>query len=113
MSIMKENRLEDGHNILSFDLVQCGPLNTIKSNNLRKVKTTFLDISSSSIKSNWWTEFSSWEDFNAFLLTGSDYVVVGIVLHLVQDRAELPSGMDVVVCLQCTRCKWYYRAWRR
>ena len=43
----------------------------------------------------------------------SDSVGVGIVLHLVQDRAELPSGMDVVVCVQCTRCRWYYRAWRR
>ena len=89
---MKENRIEDGHKILNFDLVQCGPLNTIKSNNLRKVKKTFLDISSSSIKSNWWTEFSSWEDVKALLHTGSKLSIHTVVAKFRRDFKYLQNA---------------------
>jgi hypothetical protein len=82
---VKENKLEDGHEILNFDLVQCGPLNRIKSNNFKKVRKAFLDISSSSIKSNWWTEFSSWDNFKALLLTGSKLSIHTVVANLRRD----------------------------
>ena len=89
---MKENRIEDGHKILNFELVQCGPLNTIKSNNLRKVTKTFLDISSSSIKSNWWTEFSSWEDFKVLLRTGSKLSIHRVVAKFRRDFKYLQNA---------------------
>ena len=79
---MKENRLEDGREILNFNLVQYGPLNTINSNNFKKVKKAFLEISSSSIKSNWWTEFSSWKDFKALPCTGSNLSIHTVVAKL-------------------------------
>ena len=82
---MKENRLEDGREILDFNLVQYGPLNTINSNNFKKVKKAFLEISSSSIKSNWWTEFSSWDNFKALLLTGSKLSIHTVVANLRRD----------------------------
>ena len=54
-----------------YDIVTTGPLNTISSNIFKKIKEAFCKISSSSVKSNWWTEFSSWEDFIALLRTGT------------------------------------------
>ena len=79
---MKENRLKDGREILNFNLVQYGPLNTINSNNFKKVKKAFLEISSSSIKSNWWTEFSSWKDFKALPFTESNLSINTVVAKL-------------------------------
>ena len=73
IALWAHNRVEeDGRQILSYDLVTTGHINTINSNILKKIKEAFCKISSSSsIKSNWWTEFSSWEDFRALLRTGT------------------------------------------
>ena len=50
---------------------------------------------------------------SVLLLHMSDSILVGIFLHRVQDMAELPRGMALMVCMQCTRCWRYCRARRR
>ena len=46
----------------------------ISSDVLNAVNTAVQSIASSPIHLNWWTEFSFWQDFGAFLRTGSKFV---------------------------------------
>ena len=50
-------------------LVEIGPLNLSDPYHLEAIKYTIRKISSTSVTSNWWTEFSSWEDFHGLLRT--------------------------------------------
>ena len=83
--------------------MQYGPLNTIISNNLRNVKKAFLDISSSSIKSNWWTEFYSWEDFKALLHTGSKLSFHTVVAKLRRNFKYLQNAKAYIETIDDNR----------
>jgi hypothetical protein len=63
-----DNQVDDG---FKYDLLEAGPLNMISLDVLKKVKAASRSISSSPVPLNWWTEFSSWQDFRALLRTGS------------------------------------------
>ena len=69
-SIVIEDFEEDGIYTTFYDLVEVGPLNIPKFNSFRRIKKIVRDISSKELASNWWTDFSTWEDFyeivNAF-----------------------------------------------
>ena len=54
-----------------YDLLEVGPLNMIRFDVVNKVRAAVRSISSSPVPLNWWTEFSSWQDFRALLRTGS------------------------------------------
>ena len=49
---------------------------------VNKVRAAVRKISSSSIPLNWWTEFSSWQDFRALLCTGSRLSMHTVVENL-------------------------------
>ena len=66
-SIVLENMEEDGIYTTTCDLVEIGPLNMPKLNNLRRIKDMVSDISLSPIATNWWTDFSKWMDFHGIL----------------------------------------------
>ena len=51
--------------------VEVGPLNLPELSHLKIVKEAIWNISSLSIPSNWWTGFSSWEDYFGILRTGT------------------------------------------
>ena len=73
---------EDGEPIINYFPVEVGPLNNIDANIMNKVKEAVQNISSSPIKSNWWTEFSSWDDFRALLRTGTKLSMHAVVEKL-------------------------------
>ena len=77
-SIVLEDMEEDGIFTTTCDLVEIGPLNIPKLNNLRKIKEMVRDISSTPIASNWWTDFSTWEDFYGILRAGKE-----LSMHLI------------------------------
>ena len=54
-----------------YDLLEVGPLNMIRLDVVNKVRAAVRNISSSPVPLNWWTEFSSWQDFRGLLRTGS------------------------------------------
>jgi hypothetical protein len=62
-SVVLEDMEEDGIYTTTCNLVEIGPLNIPKLNNLRKIKEIVHDIPSTPIASNWWTDFSTWKDF--------------------------------------------------
>ena len=65
-----------------YDLLEVGPLNMIRSDVLKRVKTAVRSISSSTVPLNWWTEFSSWQDIRALRRTGSKLSIHRIVENL-------------------------------
>ena len=67
----KDRRLEDGILFYTHDLVQLGPLNLIRSEVISAVKQEIRMISSYNVPVNWWTDFSSWQDFRGLLHSGT------------------------------------------
>ena len=54
-----------------FDLVEFGPLNMIDPHILSRISRTLQGISLQDVPKNWWTEFSTWRDFQALIRTGT------------------------------------------
>ena len=52
-----------------YDLVQFGPLNMISQQMLSRVSAILQGISSEDVPCTWWTEFSTWQDFQGLLRT--------------------------------------------
>ena len=52
-----------------YDLVQFGPLNMISQQMLSRISAILQRISSEDVPFAWWTEFSTWQDFQALLCT--------------------------------------------
>ena len=65
-----------------YDLLEVGPLNMIHFDVVNKVRAAVRSISSSPVPLNWWTEFSSWQDFRALLRTGSRLSMHTVVENL-------------------------------
>jgi len=63
-------------------LLEIGPLYFPEPSHLKMVKGAILNISSLSIPSNWWTGFSSWEDFFGLLRTGTTLPIHSVVLDV-------------------------------
>ena len=95
-SIVLEDMEEDGIFTTTCDLVEIGPLNIPKLNNLRKIKEMVRDISSTPIASNWWTDFSTWKDFYGVLRTGSKLSMHYIVTKINSQLELLENSMSYV-----------------
>ena len=54
-----------------FDLVEFGPLNMIDPHLLSLIARTLQSISIQDVTRNWWTDFSTWRDFQALIRTGT------------------------------------------
>ena len=71
-SIVTEDFEEDGIYTTTCDLVEVGPLSTLDGNNFRRIKEIVRETSSAQMASNWWTDFSTWEDFYGILRAGTE-----------------------------------------
>ena len=74
-----DSRLEDGIVFYTHDLVQVGPLNMIRSEFISAVKQEVRTITSYIVPVNWWTDFSSWQDFRGLLRTGTELAIHKVV----------------------------------
>jgi hypothetical protein len=81
-SIVLENNEEDGFQTTSCDLVDIGPLNIPDFNNFRRIKEMVRDISLTPVASNWWTDFSTWDDFFGTLRAGTKLPMHSIVTNI-------------------------------
>ena len=79
---MADTRYEDGILFYSHDLVQVGPLNMICSEVISAVKRKARMISSYNVPVNWWTDFSSWQDFRGLLRSGIKLAIHEVVENL-------------------------------
>jgi hypothetical protein len=88
-----DNQIDDG---FKYDLLEVGPLNMISLDVLKKVRAAIRSISSSPVPLNWWTEFSSWQDFRALLRTGSRFSIHTVVEN-VNRKLEAIENVDAYV----------------
>ncbi len=54
---------EDNQIMINFEYVDIGPFELPDSHKVKVIKDTISDIPSDSVKTNWWIDFSTWEDF--------------------------------------------------
>ena len=88
-----DNQVEDG---FKYDLLEVGPLNMIGLEILNKVRAVVRSISSSLVPLNWWTEFSTWQDFKALLRTGNRLSIHTVVENL-NRKLEAIENVDAYV----------------
>jgi hypothetical protein len=84
-----DNQVDDE---FKYDLLEVGPLNMISFDVLNKVRAVVRSISSSPVPLNWWTEFSSWQDFRALLRTGSRLSIHTAVENLNQQFEAIENA---------------------
>ena len=72
-----------------YELVEVGPLNMLGPELLSKIHIILQGISSEDISKNWWTEFSSWNDFRALLRTGTTLSIHRVVHYLRKRLQEI------------------------
>ena len=69
--------------MINFEYVDIGPFELPDSHKVKVIKDTISDIPSDSVKTNWWIDFSTWEDFRGIFRSGTK-----LSLHLVVKRIE-------------------------
>ena len=72
--------------------VEIGPLNLPEPSHLKIVKEAIQNISSISIHSNWWTGFSSWEDYFGILRTGTKLAIHTVVMEVNRRLKRIECG---------------------
>ena len=75
--------------------VEIGPLNLPEPSHFKILKEAIWNISSLSMPSNWWTGFSSWEDYFGILRTGTKLPIHTVVI-------ELNRRLESIECGTCT-----------
>ena len=84
-----DTRWEDGTFFYCHDLVEVGPLDMIDSGKLSRVKHKVRSIPVFDVSMNWWTEFSSWQDFKALLRTGTKLPIHEIVKNFTRGLEDV------------------------
>jgi hypothetical protein len=95
-SIMLEHKEEEGTFTTYLDLVEIGPLSMPDSSNMNRIKDIVRDISSTPVTSNWWTEFSTWEDFHGLLRSGTKLSMHSIVSKINKQLQLLENNVSYV-----------------
>ena len=83
---------EPGIKGLKFHYLTTGPLNLPESSHMAIVKEAVRNISSLSIISNWWTGFSSWEDFSGLLRSGVKLPIHTVVMEVNRRLEKIEHG---------------------
>jgi len=91
-----DSRKEDGILFYTHDLVQVGPLNMIRSEIMSAVKQEVRLISSYIVPVNWWTDFSTWQDFRGLLRTGTELAIHKVVEKF-NSNLETFEGIEAYV----------------
>ena len=91
-----EEIYEPGRYGLKFHYLEIGPLNLPESSHMAIVKEAVWNISSLSIPSNWWTGFSSWEDFFGLLRSGTNLPIHTVVMDMNRRLEIIESGYCLI-----------------
>ena len=83
---------EPGRSGMKFHYLTTGPLNLPESSHMAIIKEAVRSISSLCITSNWWTGFSSWEDFSGLLRSGIKLPIHTVVNEINRRLEKISSG---------------------
>ena len=78
------------------NLVEFGPLSMINLQTLSKISAILQQISADDVPKSWWTEFSTWRDFQALLRTGSMLSIHKVVKYITENFENI-HGFDVTI----------------
>ena len=81
--IISEITEVNNQEMLKFERVEIGPFKLPNPYTVKLIKDTISDIPSEPVKSNWWVDFSNWQDFHGILRSGTK-----LSLHSVVSRIE-------------------------
>ena len=68
---------------MHLDYMEIGPFKLPDAYKVKVIKDTISDIPSDNVISNWWTDFSTWEDFRGISRSGTT-----LPLHFVVSKIE-------------------------
>ena len=102
-SIVLENKEEDGTFTTYCDLIEIGPLNMPDSNNLKKIMEIIYEITSTTVTSNWGTDFITWDDFHGILRSGGRLPMHSIVTRLNRQLTHLERNVSYLYMIDNNR----------
>ena len=78
------------------NLIEFGPLSMMNLQTLSKISAILQQISADDVPKSWWTEFSTWRDFQALLRTGSMLSIHKVVKYITENFENI-HGFDVTI----------------
>ena len=81
-SIIVDEKQENYGSWIFFNHLETGPFNGPDPYKIKIIKEILSDISSHQVTSNWWRDFSTWEDFNGLLHSGTKLSMHAVVSRI-------------------------------
>ena len=83
--------------MLKFERVEIGPFKLPNPYTVKIIKDTISDIPSKPVKSNWWVDFSNWQDFHGILRSGTKLSLHSVVSRIEENFKSLKNGyLDLI-----------------
>ena len=80
--ITVEKTTENNRLITQLQYPEIGPFNMPEPTHFKEIKEALQNITLTPIISNWWTDFSSWEDFHGLFRTGTKLSMHSVVIEV-------------------------------
>ena len=74
--------------MIKFEHVEIGPFKQANPYTVKFIKNTISDIPSEPVKSNWWIDYSNWQDFHGILCSGTKLSLHPVVSKI-KDKFKL------------------------
>ena len=95
-SIMVEEKQENSRFWTFFNNLEIGPFNRPNPNKIKMIKEILSDIPSNQVTSNWWRDFSTWEDFHSLLRSGAKLSMHGVVSKLNENLKLIQNSLSYI-----------------
>ena len=94
--ITVEKITENNRLITRLQYPEIGPFDIPEPSHFKEIKEALQHISSTEITSNWWTDFSSWEDFHGVFRTGSKLSMHSVVIEVNTRLKSIKHGFSYI-----------------
>ena len=89
---MMEEKLENTILRTFLSHLEIGPMNRPDPFTMNTIKQILSDIASKEVTTNWWREFSTWEDFWGILCSGTNLSIHKVVSRINGSLKSLPNS---------------------
>ncbi len=93
---MVEEKQENSGFWTFFNNLEIGPFNRPNPNKIKMIKDILSDIPSNQVTSNWWRDFSTWEDFHSLLRSGAKLSMHGVVSKLNENLKLIQNSLSYI-----------------
>ena len=89
---MMEEKLENTRLRTFLCHLEIGPMNRPDQFTMKLIKQILSDITSKEVTTNWWSEFSTWEDFWGIIRSGTNLSIHKVVSRINESLESLPNS---------------------